>query len=118
MRIDYSAHFRELVEAQLPDDARILLPRSGADLMILMTWRLHSDRLRPHKRSRLVRIVIQQEALMVYAAEPWVVRKAWDARFVSWLWAQLGAFDPNHEAPVGVEPPAVTWTVGRAELGG
>ena len=26
---DYSAHFRELVEEQLPDDARILMPRGG-----------------------------------------------------------------------------------------
>ena len=44
---DYSSHFRELVELQLPDDSRILMPRGGQDMMILATWRLASDERLP-----------------------------------------------------------------------
>ena len=115
---DYSAHFRAMVEAQLPDDARILMPRGGADLMILVTWRLHSEPLRPSKRSRLVRIVVSEEAQEDYAVGTPAARGLSDARLVNWLRAQLGAFDPDHEAPLGVEPPAVTWLLGTAELNG
>ncbi len=115
---DYSAHFRELVEEQLPDDARILMPRGGADLMILVTWLLHSDPQRPSKRSRLVRILITEEALQDYDASTAAARLAGDRRCEIWVQLHLAAFDPDHEAPLGVEPPAVTWRLETTELNG
>jgi hypothetical protein len=108
---DFSNHFRELVKRQLPDDPRVLVPRGVQDLMILATWRLSSDALRPHKRSRMMRIVISQEALKIYARGSDEMRLADDARFIAWFRRQLGGFDPNHDSPLGVEPPAVTWPV-------
>jgi hypothetical protein len=30
----------------------------------------------------------------------------------------LSTFDPNHDSPLGVEPPAVTWPVGTRALNG
>lgn len=109
---DYSNHFRDLVKSQLGDDPRILVPRGAQDMMILATWRLSSDALRPNKRSRMIRIVISQEALEVYAHGSQEARLAGDERFVAWFRRQLSSFDPNHEAPLGVEPPSVTWPVG------
>jgi hypothetical protein len=41
-----------------------------------------------------------------------------DARFVTWFKRQLDTFDPNHESPLGVEPPAVTWPVNTGVLNG
>jgi hypothetical protein len=108
---DYGNHFRDLVERQLGDDPRILVPRGAQDMMILATWRLSSDALRPNKRSRMVRIVISQEALEAYARAGQEARLAGDERFVAWFRRQLSTFDPNHEAPLGVEPPSVTWPV-------
>ena len=64
---DFSNHFRELIKGQLSDDPRILVPRGAQDMMILATWRLSTDALRPNKRSRMLRIVIAQEALETYA---------------------------------------------------
>jgi hypothetical protein len=104
---DYSNHFRELVQHQLGDDPRILVPRGAQDMMILATWRLSGDTVRPNKRSRMVRIVISQEALEDYAS---------DERFVAWFRHQLSTFDPNHDSPLGVEPPSVTWPVGTGVL--
>ena len=80
-------------------------------MMILATWRLSSDALRPNKRSRMIRVVISQKALEDYARGSDDARLAGDERFVTWFRRQLSAFDPNHDSPLGVEPPAVTWPV-------
>ena len=113
---DFSNHFRELVKSQLGDDPRILVPRGAQDMMILATWRLPGDAFRPNKRSRMIRIVIAQEALETYARGSDHARRASDERFVAWFKRQLSEFDPHHESPLGVEPPAVTWPVGTAVL--
>ena len=113
---DFSNHFRELVKRELGEDPRVLVPRGAQDMMILATWRLSSNALRPHKRSRMIRVVISQEALADYARGGDDLRLASDARFVAWFRRQLSTFDPNHEAPLGVEPPSVTWPVSSAVL--
>ena len=113
---DYSNHFRELVQGQLGDDPRILVPRGAQDMMILATWRLTGGSFRAGKRSRMIRIVIAQDALEDYARGSDDVRRASDERFVTWLRRQLSGFDPNHDSPLGVEPPAVTWPVSTTVL--
>ena len=113
---DYSNHFRDLVQRQLGDDPRILVPRGAQDMMILATWRLSSDGFRPGKRSRMIRIVISQEALEEYARGTDAVRLASDERFVDWFRRQLSTFDPHHDSPLGVDPPPVTWQVGAGVL--
>jgi len=113
---DYSNHFRELVKGQLGDDPRILVPRGAQDMMILATWRLPGGSFRANKRSRMIRLVISRGALEDYARGSDDVRNASDERFVAWFRRQLSAFDPNHDSPLGVEPPAVTWLVGTAVL--
>jgi hypothetical protein len=115
---DFSNHFRHVVEGELPEDSRILVPRGGQDMMILATWRLESDAFRASRRSRMIRIVVTEEALKDYARGADEVRIAGDDRFKAWLRKQLSAFDPNHDAPLGVEPPPVTWTLSTFELNG
>lgn len=115
---DFSNHFRELVKRQLGDDPRILVPRGAQDMMILATWRLSADVFRASKRSRMIRIVISEEALQDYARGSDGARLASDERFVTWLRSQLSTFDPNHDSPLGVEPPAVTWPVSTFALNG
>jgi hypothetical protein len=113
---DFAPHFRKLVEDQLPDDCHILMPR-GQGMMILATWRLH-DPLRPAKRSRMIRILISTEALQDYARGNDGLRLESDARFIAWLQRQLQNFDPNHNSPLGVEPPPVTWNLSTMLLNG
>jgi hypothetical protein len=115
---DYGAHFRQLVEQHLPDDSRILMPRGGQDMMILASWRLTTDMYKASKRSRMIRIVISEEALQDYARGSDDTRLAGDQRFVTWLKRQLSAFDPTHDSPLGVEPPPVTWPVSTMALNG
>ena len=85
-------------------------------MMILATWRLTGGSFRAGKRSRMIRIVIAQDALEDYARGSDDVRRASDERFVTWLRRQLSGFDPNHDSPLGVEPPAVTWPVSTMVL--
>ena len=115
---DFNSHFRTLVERLLPDEARILMPRGGHDMMILATWKLESDAFCASRRSRMVRIVISEEALKDYARADAQVRTASDERFSAWVRRQLDTFDPHHDAPLGVEPPPVTWTLTTKGLNG
>ena len=115
---DFSSHFRELLQAQLPKGTRVLMPRGGADMMLLASWKLPIEPGRPAKSSRMVRLVIAKEAIKDYAAASETVRLTSDARLVSHCRAQLAGFDPNHDAPLGVEPPAVTWSVDTLTLNG
>jgi hypothetical protein len=115
---DFSARFRALVEGELPPDARIIMPRGDDGLLILATWRIPGDPFRPAKRSRMIRIAISQEALEDYAHGNDGLRLASHVRFVTWLRRHVDAFDPRHDAPLGVEPPPVTWPLGTRELNG
>jgi hypothetical protein len=80
---DYSSHFRELVEFELPEDSHLLMPRGGQDMMILATWRLSTDAFRASKRSRMIRIVIAEEAIQGYARGSEGARLASDGRFAA-----------------------------------
>lgn len=115
---DYSSHFRNLVELQLPEDSRVLMPRGGHDMMILASWRLAADAFHASRRSRMIRIQISEEALQDYARADEGARLASDERFGAWLRKQLAAFDPNHDSPLGVEPPPVTWPLSSVVLNG
>jgi hypothetical protein len=66
----------------------------------------------------LASIVISQEALEDYARGSNGVRLASDTRFAAWLQRSLSAFDPDHDAPLGVEPPSVTWPISTLDLNG
>jgi hypothetical protein len=115
---NFSGQFRALVEGELPKDSRIFMPRGDNGLLILATWRLPGDPFRPAKRSRMIRIAISQEALKDYANGNDAARLASNERFVAWLRRQIVAFDPHHDAPLGVEPTPVTWPVETRELNG
>ena len=115
---DYSEHFRKLIAPLVPRDASIVIPRGWSELVMLVSWKLQSEPLRASRRSRTVRIVIASDALSSYAKAPSVAQTALDERLTRWLRAQISKFDPNHDAPLGVEPPPVTWRVGPEELHG
>jgi hypothetical protein len=115
---DFGNHFRTMIEGALPDEPRILIPRGGDGMMILVTWALPAEPFRPPRRSRMIRIAVSEEAINHYAAGDDGVRCASDARFLYWLKQQLGDFDPTHDSPLGVEPTPVTWELGTLDLNG
>jgi hypothetical protein len=107
-----------LIEAQLPEDPRVLSTGSGSEVIILVTWRLKTDPTRPNKRSRMIRIVISQEAVEDYMRGSGGERIASDRRLVTWFREQLKKFEPDHDAPLGVDPPGVAWALDTRLLNG
>jgi hypothetical protein len=115
---DFGNHFRSMVEGILPDESRILIPRGGYGMMILVTWALPAEPFRAARRSRMIRIAVSEEAINHYADAADGERGASDVRFLEWLKQQLSGFDPTHDSPLGVEPAPVTWELGTQELNG
>jgi hypothetical protein len=115
---DLEQHFRALLEAQLSDDTRILTSAEAGEVTLLVTWRLRNDPGRPHKRSRLIRIVLAREALQDYRRGSAGARLASARRFVAWIRQQLQVFDPDHDAALGVQPPGVVWPIDTITLNG
>ena len=115
---DFSPHFRGLLEGLLPKGARVLMPRGGADLILLASWNLPREPGRAARRSRMVRIVMARDALESYAAGDDLLRRSSDMRLVSHWRSHLASFDPNHDTPLGVEPPSVTWAIDALTLNG
>ena len=108
-----------IAEGVFPEGARLLeMPRETGDWLLLVSWRVGTDRARPNRRSKTVRVTVSEEALEDYARSPAGPKRAADMRFERWLRRELGAFEPGHDTPYGVEPPVVRWVLGTIELNG
>ncbi len=113
---DWSAHLRSVVARSFSREARVLTVEGRDGLVLVISWKVGTDPKRPSKRSKTIRLVIDEEALEDYAAAPAGQREIADARLVEHLTEQLMRFDPDHHAPLGQDPPIVLWTIGTATL--
>lgn len=111
-------HLRSVVVKSFSEAARIVEIEGQAHLVLVISWKLGTDPKRPAKRSKTIRLVIEEEAIKDYAAAPAGHREMADARLQKHLTEQLMRFDPDHQAPLGHEPPLVRWTVGTVALFG
>lgn len=115
--------WREIAERVFPEDARIIelparTPHEANEWRLLVSWRLGTDPARPSKRSKIVQIVIDDEALEDYAHSPIGARFAADARLEAWLRAKWESFDGDHDTQERFYPPVVPWKVGTRDLNG
>jgi hypothetical protein len=113
---DWSTHLRSVVERSFSPEARIVAVADRPDLVLIISWTLGTDPKRPSKRSKTIRLVVEEEALVDYAAAPPGQRGMADARLKEHLTEQLMRFDPDHRAVFGREPPVVLWTIGAVTL--
>ena len=113
---DWSMHLRSVVTRSFSPEARIVAVAERPELVLVISWRLGTDPKRPSKRSKTIRLVVEEEALIDYAAAPPGHRLMADARLQEHLTEQLMRFDPDHVAALGREPPVVLWTIGTATL--
>jgi hypothetical protein len=101
-----------------PTGTRLIVLTAEDDLVLLASWRLGTDPLRPNKRSKTVRIGISQEALEDYSRGVDGQREYADQRLESLLRRRLAQLDPSHDAPLGTEPPMEKWQISTIELNG
>ena len=109
-------HLRSVVARGFSPGARIVAIEGEADLVLVISWKLGTDLKRPAKRSKTIRLTIEEEALEDYGAAPPGQRQLADTRLEQHLQAQLMRFDPDHHTPLGHEPPLVRWSIGTVAL--
>lgn len=115
---DGREQIRALVETVFPKGARVVALPGRGEFQLLVSWRLGTDPARPSKRSKTVRILIEEEALDAFRQANESQRGYSVTRLRAMLARRLELFDPNHDTPMGVEPPIEKWTIGTVELNG
>ena len=94
-----------LIRPLFPKNARIEID-AGNDVVLRIDWRLRNDPGRPHKRSRLIRVVIPEEAIDGCAD----LKKA-GSRFKKLIEDKLSVFHPDHDSCKCGSPPLEVWIV-------
>jgi hypothetical protein len=94
----------------LPKNARIETDRTP-DVIIKVDWKLNDDPSRPHKRSRLLAIIVREEAVL--RCTDFRVAGLQIAKIIK---NKLTAFDGNHHTPRCGRRPTEKWIISSQDL--
>ncbi len=108
---------REWVSPDLPDGAAFEIQRNEGARVIRIDWLLGNDPERPDKRSKTIRLVVDEEAVEEYELAPEASKYTAKARLVGYFCARLAEFDPDHDSPRHTPPPEESWIVTSLMLG-
>ena len=100
----------ELIRPLFPKDARIEMD-AGNDVVLRIDWKLRSDPNRPNKRSRLIRVVIPEEAI-----DDCTDFKIAGSRFKKIIQDKLSVFNPDHDTPKYGSPPIEEWIISTLDV--
>ena len=109
-------HLRAVSARSFSPETRVLAIDGLQNLELVISWRLGTDPQRPAKRSKTIRLTIEAEAVEDYAAAPPGQRQLADARLEQHLAQRLRQFEPDHQTPLGREPPIERWVIGTLAL--
>jgi hypothetical protein len=99
-----------LIRPLFPKNARIEID-AGNEVILRIDWKLRNDPARPNKRSRLIRVVIPQEAIDDCAD----LEKA-GSRFKKLIEDKLSVFHADHNSPQCGSPPREVWIVSTFDV--
>ena len=99
-----------LIRPLFPKGARIEMD-PGSDVVLRIDWKLGNDPARPHKRSRLIRVVISEDAITDCSDH-----KTAGAKFMKIIQDKLSVFDPDHKTPRCGTRPIEEWVVTTFEV--
>lgn len=100
----------ELMRPIFPLDARIEIEESN-DIAIKIVWKLSNDPERLNKRSRLIKIIISEEAV-----EDCQDFDEASHKFKDIVLNRYSAFNPDHDNPREVGPPVEEWLISTNDL--
>jgi len=109
-------HLRSVTARSFSPEARVIAIDGPGDLELMISWKLGTDLKRPAKRSKTIRLTLEEEAIEDYAAAPVGQRQLADARLARHLAQRLSRFDPDHHAPLGHEAPIERWVIDTLAL--
>lgn len=93
-----------------PSNARIIKEK-GNDITIKIDWKLDNDPSRPNRRSRLIRLVISEEAIEDchdYEEAGHRLKQIVERRYAE--------FNPDHDNPREKGPPSEEWLITTNDL--
>ena len=111
MADDLQNHFLAIIERAFPKSAELHARRESGNICIYADWQLGDDPARPNKRSKKIKICIDQAALEDYTDADDGNRKSADQLLRKVVAAQLHAFNPDHNVPAHVPVPIEQWTI-------
>ena len=94
-----------LIRPLFPKNARIEVGE-GNDLVLQIDWLLGSDPTRPHKRSRVIRVVVPEKAINDCADF-----KTAGSQFKKVIQHKLSLFNPDHDTRRCGRRPTEEWVV-------
>jgi len=109
-------HWKNLLCPLFPRSAHLRSIPCGQYLVIAVDWKLNTDKERPYKRSRLIRIVVPDNLIKKYLLENSQQKTLLDKRLVTYINAQLTNFNPDHITDFGRIPPTEKWEITEALL--
>ena len=99
-----------LIRPLFPKHTRIEIDAEN-DITLRIDWRLKNDPARPNKRSRLIRVIIPQEAIDDCAD----LEKA-GSRFKKLIEDKLSVFRPDHDSLRCGSPPREVWILSTFDI--
>ncbi len=110
MKRSFVNEWVKLIRPLFPKNTRIEI-NAGNDLILRIDWKLGNDPARPHKRSRLIRVVILEEVIADCAD----FEKA-GSRFKKIIEDKLSVFHPDHDTQRCGTPPKEKWIISMLDV--
>jgi hypothetical protein len=100
----------EMICPLFPKNTRIQID-PGNDVVLRIDWKLEKDPNRPNKRSRLIRVVIPEEAI-----DDCTDFKITGAKLTKIIKDKLSVFNPDHDIPRYGSPPVEQWVISTFDV--
>lgn len=111
MADDLEKHFLAIIEHEFPKNVELHARRESGNICIYADWKLRNDPARPNKRSKKIKICIDQAAVDDYTDGDDGNRRSANQRLRKVVAAQLQVFNPDHNVPAHVPVPIEQWTI-------
>ncbi len=115
MRTQLINHLKLLVKPLFPKQA-FIRGLGKTDLIIAIDWLMDCPEDPPSKRSRLIKIIVKEDALNRYATLSQAQQNKTDEIIVGLIQEKLKTFDPKHKIPRGGIAPQVEWPIDAMTL--
>lgn len=104
-------HLIRLVRNEFDGEPDIHIVGRAHEFTMIVDWKLGSDSARPNKRSREIRIKVNQDFIEDYNGASVTAKLMSDENVRSLVKEKLGDFVREHDAPKHIPPPSETWNI-------
>ena len=103
----------DLIKGIFPGQANFYTWYDSSKLSCLcrISWKLNDDSKRPNKTSKIILLIISQEAIDDYRDSTPLKQQEAQKFFKNFIQNKYNQFDPNHDVPKNQSPPTEEWLV-------